>query len=424
MVDFGPSARPTAAACNNKSTSEAYISRVFRKLKNGTVVSRLQIRLPKRLQPPNIRYRKRSGYFEDTPDGLAEAVRERDRQLRGLEQARHEAAIRGRADYAITVREAVTEWRETPAAKALKTLREREQMLKRDLLAYPAIAGMPARLFQKRELRAVLGKAAERGLGRSSLSNIKQAIRQVFEMLEEREQIEAVDWMGKVKLPSSRVETRDRAILTDEEFIQYVTSSIALVDKVMACTSRTFGGMRTSDLHAWNWSHIDTVNWVDAHCPRPKTERHGVDNRKVELTDIHVRFLKEYWLLKGKPAAGAVFGLERPGKKSAKKGDKKASRGISYAKRLRRNLAKAGITRRELFEPTDFTLPVDFHSFRRAFCTALATSGVNEQNAMALAGHRQSSTHKRYVKMAKRLSMPASAVPSIPQANATPPSSK
>lgn len=26
----------------------------------------------------------------------------------------------------------------------------------------------------------------------------------------------------------------------------------------MALTSRTFGGMRTGDLHAWDWGHVDT----------------------------------------------------------------------------------------------------------------------------------------------------------------------
>jgi hypothetical protein len=40
----------------------------------------------------------------------------------------------------------------------------------------------------------------------------------------------------------------------------------------MALTSRAFGGMRTSDLHAWDWEHVDTVSWRNAHVPRPKTK--------------------------------------------------------------------------------------------------------------------------------------------------------
>jgi hypothetical protein len=43
------------------------------------------------------------------------------------------------------------------------------------------------------------------------------------------------------------------------------------------------------------------------------------------------------------------------------------------------------------------TLPVDFHSFRRAFKTALAGAGVNVQQAMQLAGHSDAKTHMRYV---------------------------
>lgn len=49
-----------------------------------------------------------------------------------------------------------------------------------------------------------------------------------------------------------------------------------------------------------------------------------------------------------------------------------------------------------LFDPLYFetavTQPVDFHSFRRGFNTALAEAGINVQTAMALAPTR---THER-----------------------------
>jgi integrase len=71
-------------------------------------------------------------------------------------------------------------------------------------------------------------------------------------------------------------------------------------------------------------------------------------------------------------------------------------------------LKAAGVTTVTL--PT--TLPVDFHSFRRAFNTALAEAGVNVQHAMHLAGHTSPLVHQRYVmSTATMRSIPAAALP-------------
>ncbi len=67
-----------------------------------------------------------------------------------------------------------------------------------------------------------------------------------------------------------------------------------------------------------------------------------------------------------------------------------------------------------LYFETPVSLPVDFHSFRRAFNTALADAGVNVQKAMKLAGHSNAATHMRYV-------MASSEMKTIPDA-ALPPS--
>src|SRR5690606_36055868 len=121
--------------------------------------------------------------------------------------------------------------------------------------------------------------------------------------------------------------------------------------------------------------------------------------------------LRERWRLAGEPTSGAVFPVRR-GKRA---GELKAHRGISYAKALRRDLKIAFGARyrdeagrwkektpaeltpreRELFLETEATRPVDFHSFRRAFNTALADAGVNVQTAMRLAGHADAATHMR-----------------------------
>ena len=62
---------------------------------------------------------------------------------------------------------------------------------------------------------------------------------------------------------------------------------------------------------------------------------------------------------------------------------------------------------------TATSLPVDFYSFRRAYATALARSGVNMQAAMALAGHKSSATHIRYVRLTEVLEVPVGVVPAL-----------
>ena len=68
--------------------------------------------------------------------------------------------------------------------------------------------------------------------------------------------------------------------------------------------------------------------------------------------------------------------------------------------------------RHELHHETATTLPVDLHSTRRAYATALARVGVNEQTAKVLTGHSDSKVHQRYI--ASLIGeVPAAALPSF-----------
>ena len=62
---------------------------------------------------------------------------------------------------------------------------------------------------------------------------------------------------------------------------------------------------------------------------------------------------------------------------------------------------------------TATTLPVDFHSTRRAYATALARVGVNEQTAMALTGHASSDVHKRYLEGLRVRALPSAFVAGV-----------
>ena len=60
------------------------------------------------------------------------------------------------------------------------------------------------------------------------------------------------------------------------------------------------------------------------------------------------------------------------------------------------------------------TLPVDFHSWRRAYCQALADAGVNAQLAKTLAGHATEGEHQCYLQSSnKARALPEQARPRV-----------
>jgi hypothetical protein len=118
-------------------------------------------------------------------------------------------------------------------------------------------------------------------------------------------------------------------------------------------------------------------------------------------------FLRAWWEGKGCPSWGPVFPVARGQRTGEARGKS------SYALRVRRAFLKAGATRHELHHDTPTSRKLNFHSTgRRAFSTALAKSGVNEQTAMALTHHADSRVHNRYVGELAR-EVPASALPSL-----------
>jgi hypothetical protein len=144
------------------------------------------------------------------------------------------------------------------------------------------------------------------------------------------------------------------------------------------------------------------------------------------LPDVLVPALKAWHENHGKPREGAVF----PSRHGERAGERKTGK-HSYAQALRDALWAAGIVRplpgfdnakpdRKLCAlqvASTGHKPVDFHSFRRAYNTALATAGVNVQVSMKLAGHKNPSTHMRYVLLAETLTTPEAALPRLTVVN-------
>jgi integrase len=361
--------------------------------------------------------------------------------------------------------------------EGLKTWNERLARLER--YAVPEIGALPIDEVRPGDIRDLLERAGET-LSKQSVTHVRNDLGTVFGALWRDEMIPE-NPVRRVKLPKGlRVDRRPRVILTDDEFARFCAHpSVPERLYLMAVTSRSFGGMRTSDLHAWDWSHIDVDALERANLPsidgpavvvtakvyRPKTDGADADEAvlaELEMPEIVRAPLYAWWTRatsdafpSGKPTTGPVF----PVVKGKRAGERQGKR--SHVRELRRCLWEAGVHRpldgleaalqalRKAEEhlaklradeakgdvrkaqrarlaaleaaqaldaiqaPTERTRPADFHSFRRAFNTALAAVGLNVQQAMALAGHRDARTHMRYVDLVQRgaLPVPAAALP-------------
>ena len=103
----------------------------------------------------------------------------------------------------------------------------------------------------------------------------------------------------------------------------------------MGLVARCEGGMRTGDLHKWDWTMIDRVDFAECFIPRAKTRR----PQALAIPAVLAPFLRAWWERAGKPEVGRVFPV-RIGKRAGQ--EKKTN---SHAKRLRSALMRAGVFR-------------------------------------------------------------------------------
>ena len=306
-----------------------------------------------------------------------------------------------------------------------------------ELYALDGIGRLPLCDVRPTHVRGILDDAVAKGLKRKTVADLRGVLHRLFRAALEDEAIEH-NPVAAVRAPKTREVRKERAILTDEEFTRFVAcADVDLELRMMALVARCEGGMRTGDLNRWDWSMIDRVHFAECFIPRAKTRT----PQALAVPDVLSPFLRAWWERAGKPESGPVFPV-RIGKRAGEA--RRLSN--SYAKRLRRELFRAGVyrtppievpatkpgARTDLGKPaegtkpapnprdpiyyeTASTLPVDFHSFRRAFSTALAEAGVNVQHAMHLASHSDPRVHARYVmRTAAMRAIPDAALPVLP----------
>ena len=301
-----------------------------------------------------------------------------------------------------------------------------------------AIGHLPICDVRPSHVRGILDDAAARGLKRATVAHVRGVMHRLFRAALEAEMIEH-NPLAAVRVPKMREVRKERAILTDAEFSRFIACpDVDLELRMLSLVARCEGGMRTGDLNRWDWAQIDHVHFAECIVPRAKT---GTP-QALAIPDTLAPFLRAWWERAGKPESGPVF----PARTGKRAGTFRAPVGHSDARRLREALFRAGVWRRPpievpatkpgmrtdlgmrvegvkvapnpgdpLYFETATTLPVDFHSFRRAFNTALAEAGVNVQHAMHLAGHTSPHVRQRYVmRTAAMRAIPDAALPRLP----------
>jgi site-specific recombinase XerD len=311
---------------------------------------------------------------------------------------------------------------------------------------FPTLGRRDVNEIKTREIDRVLDKVRDAGKAKDTVDHVLNDIRAVFRFLQRNGEIESNPATGATMPRFPRRVRKERAVLTDGELLIYLAwvhpdeeqREHVLERQVMACLARMFGGLRTGDLHALRWDafapggSIASVGFEWGWAPRQKTRR----PQKLVVPEVARGALFTWWITHDKPTEGLIF----PARRGARAGEEK--RKVSHAAAFREDLRRAfGIVRpvtrvitrsngrkmtkseweparamtpreRELLEPGAYTMPVDWHSWRRAYTQALADAGATAQQATALAGHASLSAHARYLQRSGRaLEAPAGSVP-------------
>jgi integrase len=339
-------------------------------------------------------------------------------------------------------------------AGGLKTWKARRQRY--ESYVFPSIGKRAPADVRAADVRAVLEAVRDLGKARQMMVHVKNDISAVLGTLW-RAELLPENVCARVLVPqalqlATERTKKERAVLTDDELVRYLGwqhpderfQGATLERQTMACVARMFGGLRTSDLHAIKWEQFDTNAFEWGYAPRKKgsTLAKGGKPQLLTIPEMLRPILRDWWERGGRKVAGLIFpkrrgegvGVDgRVGSSHARalRTDMRRVLGIDTPvvrtvlrtfpngsqradKRVTWKLNARPMTAREtvLFTETEFTLPVDFHSWRRSYNQALADAGVNAQQAKALAGHSTLAAHERYLQNSQKArTIPDAALP-------------
>ena len=381
---------------------------------------------------------RKNGYHAritiDLPDGTAErrwvpletfdkarAKRMKDKLVAELEAGNLVADAKATATAAETFEEAVRAWCTLREARGVQL--EELGYFVHHVFVHPDIAQLPVVDVRRVHCKALLdratlvhGQKTGKPLSHETVSHLRRMLVRFFNALEADEVI-AVNPMRMVPMPKMKHDLRQRTPLTDDEYSALLSADVDFTPakktgkprtreieffemKVVGFTARTLGGARAAECLRWDWAMIDRVDFITCTLGRAKTGKF----QALEMPEVLRPFLRGWWLAAGKPDHGPVFPVSR----GARKGELRGKSGL--AARFRRALLRAGVTRHEVHNDTPHSKRTDFHTRRREYVSALASSGTNEQTAMALASHADSKVHKRY-QLAQIVAVPVGALP-------------
>jgi len=306
------------------------------------------------------------------------------------------------------------------------------------------------------DVRMVLEAVRDAGKARQMMIHVKNDISAVLGALWRAEELPE-NVCARVLVPQALQQAterskKERAVLTDEELVQYLGwehpddrfRGATLERQTMACVARMFGGLRTSDLHAIKWEQFDTNGFEWGYAPRKKGSNlaKGGKPQLLSVPEMLRPILRDWWERGGRKTSGLIFpkrrgdgvgvearkasshahalrtdlrrvmGLDRPVLRTIVRkfpnGTERRDTRVTWQRNARPLTAREAV----LFTETEFTLPVDFHSWRRSYNQALADAGVNAQQAKALAGHSTLAAHERYLQNSEKArTLPAAALP-------------
>lgn len=207
---------------------------------------------------------------------------------------------------------------------------------------------------------------------RESILHMRATVLRMFEAAW-REELVPENRVKRTQVPELEELKKARAVLTDTEIGQLVAHpEVDAEIKILVLLARTIGGMRTGDLNRLDWTMF-SPGFATCSFVRRKTRKKKPGPQTLEVPAAIRLFLDAWWRGQGRPEAGPVFPVRR-GRRAGELGPQatitrnfKKQAKQSYADRLRRELLIAELTRHELHEETATTLPVDFHSCRRAY---------------------------------------------------------